>query len=139
MTTQTKIASAHENFADWLRESLESRGWKPVDLARGLRIQPSTITRWLAGSVPHAHTLERLQQYLDGQSVSMTARPQSPPGRMEAIRPLVQIDDVLYGFDHKDLIKLARLLSMPDTTKEVVLDRVFRALEREDSKDTPSS
>lgn len=137
MTTQTKIASAHENFADWLREALESRGLKPVDLARGLRIQPSTITRWLAGSVPHVHTLERLQRYLEGHPLGVPVIEHSPSGPLEMLRPLVQIDDVLYQFRHNDLVKLARLLSMPNTTKEVVLDRVFRALEREDAKQPP--
>jgi hypothetical protein len=61
----------------------------------------------------------------------------SASGSLEMLRPVLQIDDVLYQFRHNDLVKLARLLSMPNTTKEVVLDRVFRALEREDAKQPP--
>jgi len=70
-------------------------------------------------------------------AASMTATDTEGP-RVEVIRSTGLIDDVLCGFDHKDLIRLARLLSMPNTTKEVVLDRVFRALEREDAKDITS-
>ena len=147
MSTQTKIADPHKisGFAEWLRDSLESRGLKPVDLARSLRIQPSTITRWLAGSVPHVQTLERVQQFLQAHpagvmssvmAASITA-PDTAGPRLEAIRSTGLIDDVLCGFDHKDLIRLARLLSMPNIPKELVLDRVFRALEREDAKDLP--
>jgi hypothetical protein len=53
-----------ENFVEWLTASLKSRHIKPVDLARGLDIRPSTITRWMQGSKPHKHTAERIRQFL---------------------------------------------------------------------------
>ncbi len=53
-----------DSFAQWLRDALHRRNLRPADVARDLRTQNSTVHRWLNGSVPHMHTLERIEKLL---------------------------------------------------------------------------
>jgi transcriptional regulator with XRE-family HTH domain len=48
-----------------LRVALADKGWKPPDLARVIKVDPSTVTRWAAGeSVPNLFMVKALSEAL---------------------------------------------------------------------------
>lgn len=132
----------NQEFAAWLKSGLEARGWKPADLARTLDIQQSTITRWLQGSLPHKHTLGRIERAL--------RRPYDPP-RPEPAGELhreptttddheryltadipadMRFDLELEGFTMGELIRMVRLLTLSTYEKPVILNKLFRQMEK---------
>ena len=53
-----------EIFRTHLTEAMREQSLNPSELARRMKTSPSTASRWVAGSLPHVRTLERLQEIL---------------------------------------------------------------------------
>lgn len=37
-------------FSSWLDSAIKGKGWQPADLARALDVNPSLVSKWMAGS-----------------------------------------------------------------------------------------
>lgn len=37
-------------FSSWLDSAIKGEGWQPADLARALDVNPSLVSKWMAGS-----------------------------------------------------------------------------------------
>lgn len=53
------------NFSLSLEQAMEAKGISPAELARMMGTQPSSVSRWLSGSIPHRTTLAKLRKILD--------------------------------------------------------------------------
>jgi transcriptional regulator with XRE-family HTH domain len=102
------------NFGDWLKEELDARNIKPVELARRADIDPGAVTRILRGErKPNPETLQAIADALKlnyevifraavGKSVPLTA------SNNPAIEEILDLARQLPENDVADLIDLAR-------------------------------
>lgn len=70
---QLQIQPPMENFSQRLTASLAKSHMTTTELARKMETHPSTITRWMNGSIPRTATMRQLARVL-GENVSWLER-----------------------------------------------------------------
>lgn len=82
-----------EIFKASLLRVMKDKGISPSELARMMGTSPSTVSRWIAGSSPHARTLDRLEKTL--RTTLLPATPDNQPVTPEQSAAAV----LLFGLD----------------------------------------
>lgn len=68
-----------EIFKARLTVAMQKAKLSPSELARQMKTNPSTVSRWTSGSVPHARTLEKLEGLLQTELLPPPAAKAEPP------------------------------------------------------------
>jgi len=123
------VTDAGDRFKQRLNELLDSRKLKQVDLACHLRVTKTTVSRYCAGRIPDAATLERMAQFFNVSVDDLLGRTEDPNGESSERSDHVE---VVADPATRELIYFLRGRHLTQSDVEAVVDLLeARRLRRE--------